>query len=209
MADFKLFDPYTVDEQALILAHHLPIGRVWAKGFDPNSNLGKLIRGLAIEFYRLQILTQKISVEINANEANDLLIEWEKSLGIPDECFKNDGTVEERRTQILLKLGNFGGVQKASDFVRVASVFGIDIEIITGSIRGTFPLEFPLVFFDSTKSARHTIIVRIINVTGGEGFFPLPFPIPFVIGGQTLLQCLFDNLAPANVNVIIKTEDEI
>ncbi len=209
MADIKLFNPYSIDEQALMLAHHMPIGKAWAKSFDPNSNLGKLIRGLGIEIYRLQLLTQEISVEIDLNKANDLLIEWEKSLGIPDECFSTNKTIEERRTQALLKLGNFGGVQEASDFVRVASVFDIDIEIITGSIRGTFPLEFPLIFFDTTKSARHTILVRIINVIGEGTFFPLPFPIPFVLSGQTFLQCIFDILAPANVKVIIKTEDEI
>lgn len=209
MVDFKLFNPFSIDEQALMLAYHIPIGRAWSRSFDPSSNLGKLIRGLGVEFYRLQVLTQKISSEINLNVANELLIEWEKSVGIPDECFSTNVTIEERRNQALLKLGNFGGVQKSSDFVSVASIFGFDVRVLTGSIRGTFPIEFPLIFFDSTKSARHTIIIEILNAVESDTFFPLPFPIPFSSGGTTFLQCIFDVLAPANVNIIIKTEDEI
>lgn len=205
----NLFDPYLVDDQAIILASHLPIGRVWQKGFLPDSNIGKLIRGLAVEFYRFQVLTQNVSVEMDINQTNELLIEWEKSVGLPDSCFVTNVSIEERRKQVEQKFTNFGGVQIADDFERVASVFGFTVKIFPGIYSGGFPLRFPITFFDSTKSAKHTIFGMIMGELTGDAFFPLPFPIPFSLGGTTFLECIFNLLAPANVNVVIVSEGDL
>ena len=203
------FDPLEVNEQAFMLAAHMPVGKVWESTFDPASNMGKLIRGLGIEIYRLEILTQQISNEIDINQATELLEEWERSVGLPDSCFVTNVPIETRREQILQKFSNFGGVQKAEDFIRVAAVFGFDIRIIPALDPGGFPLEFPITFFEDTKAAVHTIIVEMLGIIEGDIFFPLPFPIPFSLGGKTFLQCIFDKLAPANTQVIIVKEGDI
>lgn len=204
----NLFNPYSVDDNSLMLAHHLPKGRLWSSGFDINSNIGKLIRGLCVEFYRLEVLTKSISDEIDVNLADELLPDWEKSVGIPDDCFNTQTTIAERRNQVLLKLGNFGGVQKAEDFVRVAALFGFDIKIIPpGGELGTFPLIFPIPFFDSARSATHTIFVQILDYDGSDIEFPLEFPIEFSSGGTSFLKCIFEVLAPANVQVVFVPED--
>ena len=93
MSDTKLtlFNPYTADENALLLAQHLPIGRVWEQGFSPDSNIGKLLRGLAVEFYRFQVLASELVTEMDYEQTNQLLIEWEQSVGLPDSCFTTDG----------------------------------------------------------------------------------------------------------------------
>lgn len=205
----NLFDPYSVDEQALILASHLPIGRVWQKAFLPDSNIGKLIRGLGVEFYRMQVLVKNASDEIDIEQTNELLIEWEKSVGLPDSCFTTNVSIAERRKQIEEKFTNFGGVQIAEDFVRVAAVFGFNIEVFPGIHFGGFPLSFPITFFDSTKSAKHTIFIIILGELAGDAFFPLPFPIPFSSGGSTFLECIFNKLAPANVNVVVISEGDL
>lgn len=204
-----LFDPLEVDEQVFMLAAHMPVGKVWESTFDPSSNMGKLIRGLGVEIYRLEVLTQQISNEIDINQASELLEEWERSVGLPDSCFMTNVPIEERRNQILQKFSNFGGVQKAEDFVRVAATFGFTVRILTGLEVGGFPLEFPITFFEDTKAAVHTIIVEMLGIIEGDIFFPLPFPIPFSFGGKTFLQCIFDKLAPANTQVIIVNEGDI
>lgn len=211
MTDTKisLFDPYSIDEQAMLLAHHLPIGRVWQKGFDPTSNLGMFLRGLAVEFYRVQVLTNRVSVEMDIDKANSLLIEWEKSLGLPDSCFSTDVSTERRRLQIEQKLSRFGGVQTKEDFIRVAAVFGYSIDVYPGLSVGGFPLQFPIVFFSSTLEASHTIFIVIMGGTSGDSFFPLPFPLPFSSGASTFLQCIFSKLAPANCNVVVINEGDL
>ena len=103
----------------------------------------------------------------------------------------------------------FGGVQKKEDFVRVAAFFGLTISVTSGKVAGVFPLGFPILFFSSKKEAVHTLFFILLGDLSANNAFPLPFPIPFGIGGVTFLQCIFEALAPANVAVIIKTEGTI
>lgn len=205
----SLFDPYTVDEQHLMLAYHLPIGRAWQRGFSRDSNLGKYLIGIGMEFYRFQVLSQKVATNMDLSKVNDLLIEWEKSVGLPDSCFSTAVSIEERRKQIDAKFSKFGGVQTAEDFIRVAALFGMDIDIYPGLSVGGFPLQFPIVFFASTLEASHTIFVVILGGTSGDSYFPLPFPIPFSAGGSTFLRCILTKLAPANVNVVVINEGDL
>lgn len=206
----NLFNPLDIDLQGKMLANHLPVGRVWSSGFDVNSNLGKLIRGLGIEFYRLQLQTQNISTEMDINKTTELIQEWERSVGIPDDCFGINVDIDDRRIQVLQKFSNFGGVQKAEDFVRVALIFGFDIKVTpTGGELGMFPLSFPIPLFDSARSATHTIFVEILNYSGSDLEFPLEFPIEFSDGGTSFLKCIFDVLAPANVQVVFVPEGTV
>lgn len=204
-----LFNPHTVDENAFLLASHFPQGTLWLNAFKPESNFGKLVLGLAMEFYRFEVLVNKLYGEMDINQANELLIEWEKSVGLPDDCFSTTVPIAQRREQVRQKFSNFGGVQKAEDFVRVGAVFGFDLTVTPLSLYAVFPLTFPIFFTGDAKEARHTILVVINGDVSGSDVFPLPFPIPFSSGGRIFLQCIFEVLAPANVNVIIKTEGEL
>lgn len=205
----SLFDPYTVDENQFLLAQHLPIGRAWQRGFDVNSNLGKYLLGLALEFYRFQVLAKHVQINMDLSKVNDLLIEWEKSVGLPDSCFSTNVSIDERRKQVVAKFSKFGGVQTADDFIRVAALFGFSIDIYPGLSVGGFPLQFPIVFFSSTLEASHTIFIVIMGGTSGDSFFPLPFPIPFSSGGSTFLRCILTKLAPANCNVVVINEGDL
>ena len=205
----KLFDPQSKEQNATMLAKHLPKGRVWSGGFDGATNLGKLILGSGVEFSRLQERTKNIAREMDINETSDLIQEWEKSVGLPDDCFGTNVDIEERKLQVLQKLSKYGGVQKAEDFVRVASVFGFDIRVTAGGPVGSFPLEFPLVFFDSARSATHTIFIEILNFVQSDVQFALEFPIQFSSDGTGFLKCIFDVLSPANVQVLFVPEGTV
>ena len=209
MVKNTLFDPQDTDTQALLLAKHLPQGRTWLAAFNGDKVMGKLIRGLAIEFYRLEVLYQNLYREMDINQTTDLIVEWERSVGIPDECFSIDVTIEERRIQAREKLSNFGGVQLAEDFVRVGAVFGFDLTVLPGEQVLTFPLTFPIIFSSGSKESKHTIFIQINNDLSGPETFPLTFPIPFASGAREFLQCIFEVLAAANVQVLVFTEGEL
>lgn len=200
----SLFQPY--NDQFEMLARHLPDGKFWQNKFNPDSNIGKLVAGLAVEFFRLQVLTNEVYIEFDINQTDELLIDWEKSVGIPNECFDTNLSIENRREQVLQVFTNFGGVQTDEDYIRVAKAFGFDIAVFSGSDVGMFPLSFPILFFDSAKSAAHTIFIQVVGQVSGDSFFPLPFPLPFSSGGTTFLKCIFDALSPANVQVIVQSE---
>lgn len=168
-----------------------------------NDNLGGLLLGLAMEFYRFQVLEQKLFGEMNIREADELLVDWERSVGIPGSCLTNVADISTRRAQVEQVFSKFGGVQTSEDFVRVGAAFGFDISVIAGGTVGTFPLEFPLIFSESEKATTHTIFIQVNDDLTSASTFPIPFPVPFSSGGASFLQCVFDAVAPANVNVII------
>jgi uncharacterized protein YmfQ (DUF2313 family) len=203
MSDVKttLFKALTSNDSAYMLAKHMPVGRAWASAFDPTTTIGKLIIGLAVEYYRLGILAEEISIDMDIDQTTQLLEDWEKSIGIPNSYFNTGVSIADRRRNIRLLFSNFGGVQTKADFIRVANTLGYDITILTGVEAGTFPLVYPLVFFSGEKAAKFTIVVTADLITG-DSFFPLPFPLPFSLGGTTLIKTIFEVLVPANVNVI-------
>lgn len=198
MLNFKAKDQNT---EARLLARHMPDGAVWENKYNQDSNIGKLILGLASEYLRLSFLIENIMDEIDINKTNDLILEWQESVGIPGDCIDADGTLEEKRQNILLKLNNYGGVQTAQDFVDLAALFGFTASLSNGVYNGTFPLGFPIRFFDSRKAAVHTIIV---DLEEQRAVFPLSFPIEFTSGISGLIECLFRKLAPSNCQVLFR-----
>jgi hypothetical protein len=202
MSVVDLFNPRDTAFHALMLAKHMPTGKLWEAVFDGDKNLGKLVKGLAVEYYRLSVLIKEVETEMDITKTNKLIAEWEKSVGIPDDCFSNNETLARRQLQSREKLSNFGGVQKKQDFERVAEVFGFNVKVTPGSFPGAFPLLFPIPFIGSSKEVHHTILVQFVGGTIADDSFPLTFPIVFGSGGQSFLQCIFDVLAPANVQVL-------
>jgi hypothetical protein len=193
----KIFDPISIIDHHKLLASHNPQGKFWELTFDPDDDFGKLFLGLAYEFYRFQVLEKKLYDEMDINQTNELLVDWEKSVGIPDTVFFTTVSLNSRKLQVLQKFSKFGGVQKNEDFVRVAQIFGISVFVQSGNEEGTIV---------DTKTRAHTIFVDILVSTLDGEFFPLPFPVPFGYGVVTFVQTLFDKLAPANVQVIVSNK---
>ncbi len=205
----QLFDPISIDDHYFLLASHAPPGKFWRKVFDKNDIFGKIFLGLAVEFYRYQVLERNLFTEVDIDQTNELLVDWEKSVGLPDKCFETNVNQEERRSQVYQKFSKFQGVQKKEDFVRVAAFFGFNISVTSGKTVGLFPLKFPILFFSGKKEAVHTLFFILLDDLSSDSTFPLPFPIPFSVGGATFLQCIFEALAPANVAVIITNIGDI
>ena len=196
--NFSAGDENTQQRQ---LARHMPEGAVWENKHNLDSDIGKLILGLASEYFRISVLIEDVLTETDVNQTNLLIKEWQVSVGIPDECFAESGTLEEQRRDILLKLSSFGGIQKTEDFEALAATLGFSATLSNGVANGVFPLAFPIRFFDSRKTAVHTIIVDLVE---NKAVFALSFPIPFTSTVSGIIECLFRELAPANVQLLFR-----
>jgi len=196
-----LFQRRDIEEYTNSLAAYLPGGILFASKSVANSNFRKLLRGMAGELFRANGLLKEYSEEIIPDETVKFIDEWESTLGIPDECFTGTGTIDNRRRDVLTKLAALG-IQTKQDFIDVAAIFGITVDVISGGGVGIFPVQFPFILFNSSKEARFTIIITFTVPEASK--FPYTFPLPFSNNEIAVLECLFNKLKPANCKVIFE-----
>lgn len=193
----------TIEQHTKALADYLPNGRTFEAKHITDSNLHKLLRGFAGEFFNAQGYLCLLEQDYFPDATEFFLDEWEQALGIPDQCLSGGGTFEERRRDILVKLTALG-VQTAEDFITLAQIYGIDIEIKNGNEASSFDYTFDINFFGDATDGRFTIVV-VFPIPEGS-FFIYDFPIIFGDRTQFILQCLFNRLKPANCRVIFVNE---
>lgn len=189
----------TLNEQVKTLAHYFPSGRAFGATSVEGTIAHDLLVGFAQELLRADVLLKEFRDEILPDETVFFLDEWESAVGIPDDCFLATGTEVIRRRDVLIKLVSLGAQTKA-DFVTIANLIGLDVTITGGSVHGAFPFVFPIILFPSGNIARHTIVVDVVLPVGL--FFPFTFPIQFGNADTVLLECLFNKIKPANVDVL-------
>jgi len=185
-----------LSEETDLLGGYLPSGPVFASKMNTDSNTFKLIKAFAKSFSRLSSTQELLQEEVMPDRTNLFLDEWERAVGIPDDCFAVGDTNESRRHFILMKLAHMG-IQTNLDFVNLAAeVFGLVVEVESGHI--SWGLGNPH-FFGSEKESRFTIVITFQNSSEA---FPYTFPLPFGSGETAILECLYTKLKPANCNVL-------
>lgn len=190
----------TVQEHAQRLADYLPGGRLFDAKNRSDSNLLKLLTGIAYELFTAEGYLRDYRDDIIPDATIFFLDEWEEALGIPDSCFTGTGSLNERRRDILLKLASLG-LQTASDFEEIGALFGLTVTVEPAYPHAFFPMVFPL-FLGTAKEARFTIFVTF--TVSASSRFPLTFPFVFGDASMGVVECLFRRLKPANCDIIFQ-----
>lgn len=186
------------------LTAYLPNGQLWEACNVPGTNLNALLAGLSGtlldvgEFYRVYN-----SEFIPTQEGTAFLVNWERAVGIPDDCFSGQGSIDERRRDVIVKLSALG-VQTLDDFVRLGQIFGVSITITHGATINGFTYKFPIRFFRNKADSIFTIIVTFDLF---QDNFPWIFPVVFGDSDFEVLKCLINKLVPVNVGVIYPQEE--
>lgn len=213
-----------LEEQTNSLANYLPSGRAFAAKNVEDTVTRGLLAGLSGELLRNAELVQEFRDQIIPDETVLFVDEWESALGIPDACFTGQGTIDERRADVLAKLASLG-VQTAEDMRRLAlQIYGIELTIRnpTRDPDNVFPYTFnptgeldpggdggTFTFGLSDREARFQIVIEYDNLPEPV-LFPLTFPIPFGTREVAVIECLLTKLRPANVGftqeILLPTE---
>jgi uncharacterized protein YmfQ (DUF2313 family) len=194
----KLFRINTKDDITNSTAAFMPGGRIFAAKNEENSTLRNYLKGLSSELFRIDEQMNLMSEDYDVNLTVQFIEQWESAVGIPDSCFDNTGTLVERRQNVLAKIAKMN-LNTTQDFIDLASIFGVEVEVRTGISEITFPLTFPVIMFTTEKEARFTMIIKFTSETE---VFPFTFPITFGSQAIALVKCLFNKLKPANVQII-------
>lgn len=175
---------------------HLPTGFLLKAINIPTSNLYKMFKAFAKTFKKEYDYEQYLITELNPETTYDLITDWEKFVGIPDGCFEQTGSIEQRRNQVLTKLT--AQVQTAEDFEKLAAKLGVTVSVypkIQEEEVG-FPLTLPYTLLGDAD-----FFTMIVDVQGWEPSEGFPLTLPYTLGTdqyQSLIQCLFEKLKPAD-----------
>ena len=104
----------------------LPRGRVWRR--DPGSNLSALFLALAPTYTRNTEAAAQVLIDASPATTQNLLVEWENSLGLPDPCTAANPSVQQRRAAVRAKWGARGSLT-IPYFVALAANLGFTITI--------------------------------------------------------------------------------
>ena len=104
----------------------LPSGRVWRR--DPDSNLSAVILALAPTYTSSTAAAAQVLIDASPATTQNLLVEWENSLGLPDPCTATNPSIEQRQAAVRAKWGARGALTPAY-FIALADALGFAITI--------------------------------------------------------------------------------
>lgn len=104
----------------------LPEGKAWPK--FPGTFLYGAMEGLAEELARLDARGERLIIESDPRQSDELLPDWERVCGLPDECRRETSTVATRRNDVVARLTQNGSINKAY-YIQLAEYLGYEITI--------------------------------------------------------------------------------
>ena len=104
----------------------LPPGRVWRT--DTGATLIAALNALAPTYVRSAAAAAQVLIDASPATTQNLLVEWEESLGLPDPCTPLNPSLQQRAAAVRAKFGARGGLNIAY-FVSLAAALGFTITI--------------------------------------------------------------------------------
>jgi uncharacterized protein YmfQ (DUF2313 family) len=169
----------------------LPRGRVWHRGWGTVE--AAHILTLMPTWARLDGRALGVITDAFPFTTNDLLPEWEATLGLPDPCTGPLDTIQERVDAVCAKFRARGG-QSKDYFIAIAESLGFD-----GVTIDEFPPASP-----TDPGQVYTWRVNIFTGTDVR-YFRAGESVAgdrLVTWGSTLLECELERLAPAHTEII-------
>lgn len=196
-------------EEALLgaLQMLLPRGLLWRR--DDDSNLTRLLRGIAAGLLRMRVRILRLRREFDPRSTLELLPEWEALLDLPDPCIGVPSTLQERRMLVATRWTAEGG-QSPAYYIDLAGRLGIPVTIEGGRVFRLGPAR---------TTARHSpsrLGTDRLNAWGWAYTWIVHAPavtrVPFRLGQSTLgerllnfgnvrLECVIRRAAPAHTVV--------
>jgi uncharacterized protein YmfQ (DUF2313 family) len=194
-------DTRTKTEQTDVLAQYLRDDKLHISKNIEGSNLRKVLIGLACEWLRFRDKVDEVYDDYDINQTTQQIEEWERVVGIPDDCFGNSGTLEQRRTNILLKLAGTNATT-AKQFETIAAILGFTVTVENGVDTSTLPLNLPFLLL--TEAEAPFVIVVTLDASLQPSGLPVTLPFTLTEQAPVILQCFFNKLKPANTIVIFR-----
>jgi len=199
-----------------LLIDLLPPGRLWDVKNQPQ--LAELLETTATEFCRVDGRARDALKEVDPRITQELLLDWERLLNLPDECSPTGITDDERRTQIVEKYTDVGGLSKPFyEFLTAQLGFPSTVTDWKLFQVGRSKVGDPLTNdFDIPFEVGRSTVGEQLRVVGWLFYFNVEMPIDaadvFEVGNNQvgdplrsfsnpLIECTIKKLKPAHTGV--------
>jgi uncharacterized protein YmfQ (DUF2313 family) len=190
---------YAVTDYLWQFQRLLPRGRIWHRGWGTLQ--AEDILTLLPQTVRLNQRAIDVLRETFPCTTDELLPEWEATLGLPDPCIGELDTTQERQAAVCSKFTARGG-QSVAYFEQLAASLGYAITITTfrpfyvSEGRVDDPLydeQWAYVWQVNIAAVDTLVYFRVGESTVDE---------PLVAFGNATLECLLDAAKPAHTEII-------
>ncbi|HET6606753.1 MAG TPA: putative phage tail protein [Rhodopila sp.] len=180
----------------------LPRGAVWTTIADAaNTNQGLALEALMPTYVRSAESAAALLVDAFPATTDQLLPEWQATLGLPGPCAGSSPTLQQSQAQVVARLTGRGKNQSQAFYINFAKNLGYDITITqfiparAGILRaGTPAYGIPWAFAWQVNAPSVTVTYfRAGRSAAGEALS---------VGGNNVLQCELTRLAPAHTTVL-------
>lgn len=189
---------FGADSYRKMLLSLLPSGLAWPK--ESGSELYKQMDAFAQELARVDARAMRLLEEADPRTTFELITDWERIVGLPDECTPSTQTLQQRREAIVSKLAFVGGISRQF-YIDLAAKLGFTITITEFrpfragiSKAGDALTNGPWVFAWQVNA--HTETVRYFVAGAGSAGEPL------ATWGNDALECVISKYAPAGTIVL-------
>ena len=188
----------TVADLTGLFLRLLPRGLVWPKSLSFVQP--QVIQALMPTYQRLVARDNMLLVDAFPATADELLPEWEASVGLPDPCSGEDVTVAQRQAHVVARLIETDGPSIAS-LVGFAAALGYAIKVVEFT-PSRFGQPFGRNFFGPAWASTWEIVVAGLTIRPfyfGIGVFGEPFRT----WANSVLLCELDRLKPAHTALLL------
>lgn len=168
-----------------------------------NTVVQALNKAFAYSILDFKNALQVLVDESNPANANVFIDEWEKMVGIPDDIFVVESTLEKRVQNVLFKMTN--GIEPTKAGIKeLAEIFGAEVEFESWQDKHRLPIRLP---YHLIKQELRPYVIYIKIITPSEQSAEnsiLPKRLPFLLIKRQIsgLEDIIKKIIPATHNVI-------
>ena len=196
-----MIESRTQQEQARVLANYLRNDNLHEAKNKEDSNLYKVLVGLAEGWLDFRENANDIIDNYNINNSLLLIEEWEKAVGIPDNVFSVASDIETRRKNVLLKIAGSKAETK-EQFENIAQILGFNIQVEPAFQYCKFTYKFPVLLV--SQGSRPFVIVINIDKSLKPNGFPFKFTFKFSTSPANNLKLFFNKIKPSNTIIVFR-----
>lgn len=141
----------------------MPRGKAWDAKQTRDSTIYKLLEGLSGNISALEDRIYRLVFQWDIRITDDLILEWEEAVGIPDSCRAAADDIEDRRKDVITKLKKIP-VKTIADYEALA-------EAITGESGWNIRPGYD----DYPSNPMYLFVLLITAPTQTSGAFTYPF----------------------------------